>query len=150
MEELGCDIATHMLKASLAAAIDVLGSTEASSICKAYLKPVNTEVTIRRVTVTGACVASSHMFGDVFIPSAVLSEEKVTVGKKLQVSMVQTSTGRSAYLVTKAEEVEDDGWCSVVSKKQKSQPTDSRLAKGSTGKGKGNVQTRENAKQHRR
>jgi uncharacterized membrane protein YgcG len=104
------ELGAELLIASLSAAIDVLGSTETTSICRDYLEPMRADATIRRVTVTGACLASAAPHGDVFVPAAVVPDKLATVGARIQVSMVQTSTGRSAFLALSAEEAEDDGW----------------------------------------
>ena len=110
--------AGDLLRVSIQAAIDVLGSAEAANICRSYLEIIETPATVRRVTVTNACVASSSSLGDVFIPAAVLVDEKVAVvGARLHVSMIQTSTGRSPYLALAAEEAQDDGWRTAASRR---------------------------------
>lgn len=104
------ELGAELLRASLSAAIDVLGSTETASICRTYLEPMRADATVCRVTVTGACLASAAPHGNVFVPAAVVPDKLATVGARLRVSMVQTSTGRSAFLALSAEEAEDDGW----------------------------------------
>ena len=112
------DFAETLLKASVQAAIDVLGSTATTEICRTYLAPVETLVTVRRVTVTGACVTSSSQ-GDVFLPAAVVDDEQgaLIVGARLSVSMIQTRTGRSPYLALTAEKNNDEDWQTVPPKR---------------------------------
>lgn len=117
------DVAAALLRAGLEAAVDVLGSAEVASICQEYLKPQDALATVRRVTVTRACVASVPGGGgrdDVFVPASVLPGNLVPeVGSRLRVSMVTTSTGRSAFLAISASEAEDDGWCVASSKRKR-------------------------------
>lgn len=134
------DFAESLLKASLQAAIDVLGSTATTEICRAYLTPVETLVTVRRVTVTGACVASSSQ-GDVFLPAAVADGDQgaLVVGARLNVSMIQTRTGRSAYLALTAEENKDEDWQTVPTKRavMKGRNDDHRYENNGKGKNSG-------------
>jgi hypothetical protein len=127
------ELGAELLCASLSAAIDVLGSTETASVCRNYLEPMRADATVRRVTVTGACLASAAPHGDVFVPAAVVPDELATVGARLRVSMVQTSTGRSAFLALSAEEAEDDGWHTAGGGRRK--PPSGWNRRGGGGKG---------------
>ena len=101
------DLAADLLRASLATTNDVLGTAETADVCREYLKPQEANVVVRRVTVTGACVATAPN-GDVFIPASLLVADKAPVaGSGFRVTMVSTSTGRSAYLALSATEEED-------------------------------------------
>jgi len=135
------DPASDLLRASLQVAIDVLGSTEARNVCRSYLDPVEADATVRRVTVTNACVATAPPHGDVFVPAAVVAEELAVVGTHLRLSMVQTRTGRSAFLALSAEEAEDEGWRVASSKRGRGSRTSLgaplEKGRGSKGGGKG-------------
>lgn len=135
----GGDVAGSLLRQALASAADVLGTAEAARMCRDYLALVTEDAIIQRVTVTGACVASVHSHvhqGDVFVPSAVISEELAVVGARIKVSMHQTSTGRSAYMAVSAEAAaEDGGWLPVVA--SSSSRGGGRSSSSSKGRGKG-------------
>lgn len=119
------DLAADLLRSSLQAAADVLGTAETHQVCSEYLALLDEEAIVRKVTITGACVASVHSHhnsGDVFVPAAVMPESHAVAGRRILVTMIKTSTGRSAFLALKAEQVEDDdndddGWRPVVRNK---------------------------------
>lgn len=142
------ELAAELLRASINAAIDVLGSTETTQVCHSYLRPQKADATVRRVTVTGACVATLMPHGDVFVPAAVIPETiNAVVGTRLVLSMTQTSTGRSSFLAISAEEAEEDEWQTATRNKKNRQPNHCNTRRGTSSNWKSEKSERP---QHRR